>query len=314
MFAFLFDVGQLTDFLGTGMRLSIPIVFAALGGVLSERSGVYNIGLEGCVLAGAFGGAAGAYATGSAMGGVVFALLFAGFAGVILATLSVLMRVNQIVAGIAINILMLGFTSYLARVVFTGGTSSQNLPGFTPFEIPILSRIPFIGQPLFHQDILFYMIYLLIPFFWWAMFRTPWGLKMRAIGEYPRAADTAGISVLSNRFWIVTLSCALAGLGGAYIVLSQVFVFTENMSAGKGFIALAALILGRWHPIGALAAAVFFGFADALQLRMQFASPDVPYQFFAMLPYVASIMALVVLSGKVRPPAALGLDFERGAK
>ncbi len=314
MFDFLLNMSQLTDFLGTGFRLSIPIAFAALGGVLSERAGVYNIGLEGCVLSGAFGGAVGAVATGTPWGGVVFALLFSRMAGVVLAGLSVLMRVNQIVAGIAINILMLGFTSYFARVIFPDGTASQNISGFQTFELPLLSKIPIIGQPLFHQDALFFSIYLLVPLAWWIMYRTPWGLQIRAIGEYPRAADTAGISVLKTRFIVVVISCALAGLGGAYIVLSQVFVFTENMSAGKGFVALAALILGRWNPIGALMAAVFFGFADALQLRMQFSSPEVPYQFFAMLPYVASILALIVFAGKVKPPAALGLDFIRSGK
>ncbi len=198
MFDFLLNISQLTDFLGTEFRLSIPIAFAALGGVLSERAGVYNIGLERCVLSGAFGGAVGAVITGTPFGGIIFALLFAGMAGVVLAALSVLMRVTQIVAGIAINILMLGFTSYFARVFFPDGTASQNISGSKALELPLLSQIPIIGQPLFNQDILFYSIYLLVPLAWWVMYRTPWGLQIRAIGEYPRAADTAGIKVLKR--------------------------------------------------------------------------------------------------------------------
>lgn len=167
---------------------------------------------------------------------------------------------------------------------------------------------------LFKQDLLAYLMYLLVPLAWWVIYRTPWGLSLRAIGDYPVAADSAGINVTRVRVIAVLLSCAIAGLGGCYLVLSQVFVFTENMSAGKGFIALAALILGRWNPLGALAACLFFGLSDALQLRLQFNSPDVPYQLFSMVPFIASFIALVLFAGKVRPPAAIGLKYERGGK
>ncbi|WP_282609725.1 ABC transporter permease [Pelagibius sp. Alg239-R121] len=311
---FIFDLSQLTDFLATTLRLSIPIIFAAVGGVISEKAGVFNISLEGCILGGAFGAAVGAFYTGSPFGGLIVAMLCAGGAGLILAVLGVSLGINQIVAGIAINILMLGLTSFLARFLFGGEATTMTLVGFHPIAIPGLALIPVLGPVLFNQDLLVYMMYLMVPAAWWILFRTPWGLNIRAIGQYPRAADTAGINVQATRYYAVVASCMLAGLGGAYIVLSQVFVFTEHMSAGKGFIALSALILGRWNPVGALLAALLFGLFDALQLRLQFNSPDVPYQIFSMAPYLASILALVLLSGKVRPPAAIGVKFVRGAK
>lgn len=313
MFDLLTDLQALADLLGTSLRLSIPITFAAIGGVIAERSGVFNIALEGCILGGAFGAAVGAYLFGSPVAGLAVALLVAMFAGLILAALAVGLAINQLVAGIAINILMLGLTSYLARLIL-GADATSTLPGFGPVALPVLSAIPYLGPALFKADILTYAMYLLVPLSWWALYRTPWGLALRAIGDYPVAADSAGISVPKVRFVAVMLSCALAGLGGAYIVLAQVHVFTENMSSGKGFIALAALILGRWNPVGAFMACLFFGFCDALQLRLQFGAPDVPYQLLSMVPFIASFLALVFFAGKVRPPAAIGTKYERGGK
>ena len=307
------DLPALTDFLSTGLRLSVPIVFAAVGGVISERSGVFNIALEGCLLGGAFGAAVGAYLTGGAAGGLIFGVAVATLVGLLLASLAVSLAINQLVAGISINILIVGLTSYLARLVL-GADAAQTLPGFTPVAVPVLSDIPLLGPVFFFQDPLTYLMYVLVPLVWWVIYKTPWGLGLRAVGEYPVAADSSGISVPKVRFWAVLVSCAIAGLGGCYLVLSQVFVFTEHMSAGKGFIALAALILGRWNPLGALMACVFFGLSDALQLRLQFGNPDVPYQLFSMVPFIASFLALVVFAGKVRPPAAIGIRYVRGGK
>lgn len=166
----------------------------------------------------------------------------------------------------------------------------------------------------FDQDPLVYALYLIVPLVYWLLYRSAWGLEIRATGENPAAADSAGVPVYWVRFCCVLASGGLAGLGGAYIVLSQVFVFTEHMSAGKGFIALAAVILGRWDPLWAVVASLFFGFCDALQLRLQFANPTVPYQIFIALPYVASILALVGLYGRVKPPAAVGLPYRRETK
>lgn len=310
---FLLDPQVLSDFLGTSLRLSIPIIFAAVGGVISERSGVFNIALEACILGGAFGAAVGAYLTGMPIAGLILGVGVAMFAGLILAALAVGLAINQLVAGIAINILMIGLTSYLARLIL-GADATSTLPGFSPMAIPGLSSIPIIGQVFFNQDLITYLMYLLVPLTWWVIYKTPWGLNLRAIGDYPVAADSAGINVSKVRLCAVLVSCGMAGLGGCYLVLSQVHVFTEHMSAGKGFIALAALILGRWNPMGALVACLFFGMSDALQLRLQFTSPDVPYQLFSMVPYLASFLALVLFAGKVRPPAAIGIKYVRGGK
>ena len=305
------DPALLTDFLRTTVRLAVPLVFAAVGGVLSERSGVYNIGLEGMMLAGAFGAAVGAFFFDSALMGLAVGATFGMLAALILAVLGVSLGVNQIVTGIAINLLTVGLTSFLSRVVFGAQANTLELDGFHPLAIPGLVAIPVLGPVLFGQDALIYLMYVIVVAMYLMMFKTPWGLAIRAVGENPRAADTAGISVVGVRYACVLGSGALAGMGGCFLVLSQVFLFSENMSAGKGFIALAAVILGRWNPVGALLACVLFGFFDALQLRLQFMNPETPYQIFVMLPYLVSILALVGLVGKPTPPAAAGLPYKR---
>ena len=309
----LLNQNALSDFLSTSLRLSIPIIFAAIGGIFAERSGVFNIALEGCILGGAFGAAVGAFVFGTPFGGLLLGVLVAATTGLILAGLAVGLGVNQLVAGIAINMLLIGLTSFLSRLIL-GNDATSTLPGFHPIAVPGLSAIPVIGPVFFNKDLLTYLMYLTVPLAWYVLFKTPWGLNIRAIGDRPIAADSVGISVPLVRSASVLASCTLAGLGGCYLVLSQVFVFTEHMSAGKGFIALAALILGRWNPIGAFLACIFFGFSDALQLRLQFNSPEVPYQLFSMVPFVASFLALVFFAGKVRPPAAIGEKYFRGGK
>lgn len=314
MTAIFSDPALLADFMMTSLRLSVPIVFAAIGGVLSERSGVYNIGLEGMILAGAFGAAVGAYFAGTPFAGVMVGIVFGMLAALILAVLSVSLGVNQIVTGIAINVLMLGLTAFLSRGVFEGQANTMTLAGFKPIALPLLSEIPIVGPVLFRQDLLVYLMYVLVAVVYWLLFHTRWGLNIRAVGENPRAADTAGISVPRLRYLAVLASGGIAALGGCYLVLSQVFLFSEHMSAGKGFIALAAVILGRWSPLGALLACLLFGACDALQLRLQFANPEVPYQAFVILPYAVSILALIGLVGKPTPPAAVGLHYRREAK
>ncbi|MCP4328196.1 MAG: ABC transporter permease [Alphaproteobacteria bacterium] len=308
------DPQLLTDFLRTSLRLAVPITFAAVGGVLSERSGVYNIGLEGMMLAGAFGAAVGAFFFGTPFAGVVTGAMCGMLAALILAVLGVSLGVNQIVTGIAINLLVLGLTSFLSRVVFGAQANTLDLEGFRPLAIPVLVSIPVIGPVFFGQDALVYAMYGLVPMMYYIMFKTPWGLNIRAVGENPRAADTAGVPVNLVRYACVLGSGVFAGLGGCFLVLSQVFLFSENMSAGKGFIALAAVILGRWNPIGALLACLLFGFFDSLQLRLQFLNPDVPHEIFVALPYMVSILALVGLVGRPTPPAAAGIPYRREAK
>ena len=311
---FLLDPGHLADFLSTSLRLSVPIAFAAMGGVFAERSGVFNIGLEGMMLAGAFGAALGAFMLASPWGGLLTGALLGGLGGALLAALAISLAVNQIVCGIAINLLSIGLTAFLARQIFGLDATTMRLPGLSPVAIPLLADIPIVGPVLFAQDPLVYALYLAAPALWWLLFKTPWGLGVRATGENPSAADAGGINVALMRYLCVIGSGILAGFGGCYLVLSQVHLFTEHMTAGKGFIALAALILGRWNPLGALAASLLFGVCDALQLRLQFANPQVPYQVFVIVPYAASILALIGFYGRVQPPAAIGRPYRREAR
>jgi simple sugar transport system permease protein len=291
--------------------LATPLIFAAIGGLLCERSGVFNIALEGCIINGALGAAYGAFVFGDPVFGLMIGMICGAFTGVLLAVLGVSLGINQIVAGISINMFSLGMTAFIARLLLrTSEGAVPMLPGFQSIPIPFLSDIPIIGSVLFDQDILVYMLYATIFISWWFLFKTPWGLAVRAVGQFPKAVDTAGMSVEKIRYLVVIFGCALASVGGAYIILSQVFIFTEAMSAGKGFIALAALILGRWNPVGAMLACLLFGFCEALQLRLQFATPEVPYQLFSMLPYLASILALVFFV-TTRAPAASGKKYYR---
>jgi simple sugar transport system permease protein len=305
------DTAAVLGLIGTTIRLSVPLTFAAIGGLFSERSGVLNIALEGMMLGGALGSAIAAFWSGSAWLGLLGGMLAGTLLAMLLAVLSISFRTNQTVAGIAINLLAIGATAFIARQIFPEGSQTARVNGFTPLSIPGLSQLPGIGEGLFRQDALTYLMILLIPLSWYVLFRTPWGLSIRAVGENPKASDVAGISVVQVRYLCVLLSGALAGMGGAYLVLSQVYVFTEEMSAGRGFIALAAVILGRWHPIGTLLACLFFGLCEALQLRLQFSYPEIPYQIFVTLPYLASLIALVGLVGQVRAPAASGQPYHR---
>lgn len=297
-----------TDYLIASLRLSVPLAFAALGGLFSERSGVLNIGLEGMLLSGAFASAAGAFFTGNVWLGMLLAIIVGGLVGLLHAYLCITWRVDQLVSGLAINLTAAGLTSFWSRVLFNSG-QAQQLPGIQIIGIPGLQNIPIIGNFLFNQDPLIYLLFLLIPLSTYVLFRTSLGLSLRAVGEYPRAADTAGVSVTKVRYVAVTLSGCLAGLGGAYLTLVHVRFFVEEMSAGKGFIALAALIFGRWHPVSTALACLLFGATEALQLRIQAFNLNIPYQFLVMLPYVIALLALVGLAGKSTPPGALGVPY-----
>ncbi|HAZ49873.1 MAG TPA: ABC transporter permease [Cyanobacteria bacterium UBA11369] len=298
----------LTDYLVASLRLSAPLAFAALGGLLSERSGVLNIALEGMLLSGAFASAVGAFFTGNSWVGILLAIFLGGLVGILHAYLCVTLRVDQLVSGLAINLTAAGLTSFWARILFNSG-QAQSLPGINIIGIPGLKNIPIIGELLFNEDPLVYLLFLLIPLLTYILFRTSIGLSLRAVGEYPRAADTAGISVKLVRYVAVTLSGCLAGLGGAYLALVHVKFFVEDMSAGKGFIALAALIFGRWHPVSTFFACLLFGATEALQLRIQAFNLNIPYQFLVMLPYLIALFALVGLAGKSTPPASLGIPY-----
>lgn len=302
------NINFFTDYLLASLRLSVPLAFAALGGLWSERSGVLNIGLEGMLLAGAFASAAGAFFSGNVWVGMLLAIAVGGIVGILHAYLCVTLRVDQLVSGLAINLTVAGLTSFWSRILFNSG-QAQTLPSINTIGIPFLQDIPIIGFIIFKQDPLVYLLFLLVPLSTYLLFRTSLGLSLRAVGEYPRAADTAGVSVALVRYIAVTLSGCLAALGGAYLSLVHVKFFVEDMSAGKGFIALAALIFGRWHPVSTVLACLLFGATEALQLRIQAFNLNIPYQFLVMLPYIIALLALVGLAGKSTPPAALGIPY-----
>ena len=295
------------------LRLATPIALAALGGVITERSGVTNIALEGCMLMGAFFAVFVADKTGSLPVAIAVGLL----AGVALAALHALaaitFRADQIVSGMALNILALGLTSYLDYELYgTTGTPSD-LPGVPTVDLGALSSVPVLGGALGHQSAILWVTFVLVVFLQLFLFRTVPGLRLRAVGEHPRAADTVGIDVRRTRYWAVLASGALAGLGGVYLSLAVAGSFTDGMTSGKGFIGLAAMIFGRWTPVGALIASLIFGYGDALSVSLQGASIGelrIPVQLLSTIPYVLTILAVAGFVGRSRPPAADGLPYE----
>ncbi len=310
-------IALLTDptfagFLSASMRLAIPIMLAALGGVFAERSGVLNIGLEGMMLVGAFVGFAAAYASGHLAIGVVAAIAAGIATGLVLGFYTITLGANQVVVGIAINLLAVGVTSFFYRLAFGTGTDRPRVDAFVPLDLGALGDIPVIGPLLFRQDALAYVALALVLVAWFLMAKTRFGLDIRAVGEHPAAAETLGLDVERIRFRAIAISGGLAGLGGAFLSLSATGVFIDGMTAGRGYIALAILILGRRHPFGVLLAALLFGAADALQLRAQILPTGVPFQFLLMLPYVLTIIVLAGFVGRSGAPAALGVPFRRG--
>lgn len=292
-------------------RLAIPILLAALGGMFAERAGVLNIGLEGIMLSGAFVGFAVAFASGNLWLGVVGGMLAGAAIGLVLAFYTVRLNSNQVVVGIAINLLLVGVTSYAFRALFGTGTTAPRVTPFPPIEIPLLHQVPVLGPLLFEQGALVYLTLLLVPLTWVVLSRLSIGAAITAVGEHPEAAETLGISVHRLRTLCLVVSGLLTGLGGAFLSLSATGLFLDNMTAGRGYIALAILLLGRRNPWGILAAAMLFGGADAFQLRGQNLGIAIPYQFLVMLPYGLTIVVLIGFAGKVRDPAALGLPFRR---
>jgi general nucleoside transport system permease protein len=291
------------------IRRSIPLGLGALAGVLCERAGVINIAIEGMMLSAAFVGALVASASDNLWVGMAGGIGIGLVLGGMLALLSIRYSVDQIIGGTVINIFALGITSYLtARVLVE--YQDLNEPGtFRAFEVPLLSRIPFVGPLLFRNTIYVYLLFVLVLVLTYALYRTRWGLRVRAVGEHPRAADTVGIAVLRTRYRAVLLGGAAAGLAGTFFTLDSAGSFQENMTAGNGFIALAALIFGRWHPVGALCAALVFGFAAEFQERLALLDTPIPSQFLLALPYVVTILVVAGLVGRARPPAADGQPY-----
>jgi simple sugar transport system permease protein len=297
-------IGDVEALLEASVRTATPLALAALGETVVERAGVINLGLEGVILAGAFGalvGASAGTAGGVAVGlasGVVTAAIFAAFAlGV---------RADQIIVGTAVTLLATGLTGTLYRTVYGPAGAALSIPTLPPVPIPFLSQLPLVGRALFAQPVFTYAVYLLIPALWWWLYRTQAGLALRAVGEAPEAARAAGVPDRRLRLGAVLFGGVLGGASGASLVLAQSGTFAEGMSAGRGFIAIAIVVLGRWHPVGVGLAALLFGAASALQFFFQASGWNVPYQVFLLLPYALTLVLLGVRRGRAASPAALG--------
>lgn len=293
-------------FLEATVRTATPLALAALGECISERAGVINIGLEGAIIAGALGGTVAAASLGVAGGFVVGAL-----AGLLIAAIfaffTVRLRADQIITGTAITLFSLGLTGTLYRSLFGASGVALSTPTAGPLVIPGLSAIPLIGTALFAQPVISYLVMVVAPLLAWWLARTQAGLAVRALGEYPEAAIAAGIAPRRTQALAVLFAGAMAGLAGATLVLAQAGTFVEGMSAGRGFIAIAIVVLGRWNPLGVLGAALLFGAANSLQTLFQAMGwSGIPYQLFLALPYVLTLLVLAGASGRAASPAALG--------
>jgi simple sugar transport system permease protein len=293
------------------LRWATPLAFAAIGGIFSERSGVVNIGLEGMMLAGAFFAILASAASGSWVIGLGAALLAGAALALVHAFFSVNLRADQIVTGFAINFLALGLTGYLFRSLYGSEGTPSDISRIPNVAIPGLVDVPFVGEALGALSLMVWLVPALLVASWVVLFKTPAGLRLRAVGEHPRAADTVGISVARVRYAGVVASGMLAALGGAYLSIGFVGSFNENMTAGRGFIALAAVIFGSWRPGGAFGACLLFGFASALAQRLQ-SEADISANLLSTLPYVLTLVALVGLIGRSRPPAAVGRPYVKG--
>lgn len=315
---FLNDFSQLINIT---LVFATALTFTALGGLFSERSGVVNIGLEGLMVAGAFASAIAAYFLEQAgLAGVgpwlalIAAILFAMIFALIHAVATITFKADQVVSGVVINLLALGMCVFLVKILFDGSGETKTIRDavFTKWEIPLLSDIPYLGYAIFTAYPTTYIAIILVFVAYYVLWKTPFGLRLRSVGEYPSAADTLGVNVIKIRYTAVLLSGVLGGLGGATITLTTTANFTHNTISGQGFIALAALIFGKWHPFGVLGATLFFGMATGLKNFIQFYdwSKNIPNEFIYMLPYVLTILVLAGFVGRATAPASLGEPYD----
>ena len=301
---------NLTSMLVATVSRCTPIALGALSGILCERSGVVNIGIEGMLLGGAFSGVV----IGSLFGGwigLVAATLTGGVLALLLAVLAVNFRVDQIIIGVVINILVLGLTSFISSQVLVKNPDLNNAPIFPAVKIPVLGDIPIIGPMFFNQTIIVYGMFILVGTVTFLLFRTRWGLRTRSVGENPRAADSLGVSVAKVRYLAVVYGGMVGGFAGAWFTLGTVGRFDEGMTGGRGFIGLAAMIFGAWNPVGALGAAMVFGFSESLSEKLSLLDIPIPTEFLAMIPYLVTIVVVAGLVGRARPPAADGQPYTK---
>lgn len=299
--------------LGGSVALAVPLVFGALGGVLGERAGVVNIAIDGQLLFGAFAAAIFGTVIGSPWGGLVAAMCAGALVALLLGFFAISYFVDQVIVGVVLNVLIIGVTSFLFGQLLSEHPDTLNAPEhFSKMPIPVLGDIPVVGPIFFRQTILVYLMYGAVALTAFALYRTRWGLRVRAVGEHPKAADTVGIKVVRTRYTTMLIAGAIVGMGGATYTLVSVPQFGEEMTGGAGYIALAAVIFGRWDPVRATLAALLFGFATNLSLVLTVIGAPVPSQFMLMLPYVVTIVAVAGLVGKSRAPAADGVPYRKG--
>ncbi len=299
--------GQTTEaVLASALRHATPLVLGALCGLIGERSGIINIGIEGQMLMAAFLSFLTSSFTGSIAAGILVGLLTGALLGLLLAFMSVTLKVDQIIGGTVINILALGITGYFYTAGLTTGGKLQ------PIAIPFFSKIPLIGEVIFDNPPITYTTIILVFVVHYVLFHTKWGLRTRAVGEHPRAADTVGVNVFQIRYINTMIAGAIGGLAGAFLTLEAVGSFERAMTNGRGFVALAVMIFGKWTPLGSWGAALLFGLATAMQTQLQFAGTiDIPHQFIGMIPYLLTIAVLAGFVGRSRPPAAEGIPYEK---
>ncbi len=303
-----FQVG----FFAAMIRIATPLLFATIGELYAERSGVLNLGIEGIMLLSAMTGFSAAYFSGSLWLGVCAALLTGVLAGALMGLLTVTFGLSQHVSGLGLTLLASGLAFFFYRVIFGQQSTPPNIVAFKPVAIPLLSDIPLIGPVLFNQYALVYWALLLVPLTAFILYRTPWGLHLRTVGESPHAADSAGVSVAKIRYQALMVSGALMSVGGAFLSMAQFNAFTFGVISGRGWICIALVVFGQWKPWRSAMAAFLFAFIDALQLRLQASAViDVPYQVFLMMPYVLTIVTMALLSRNARVPAALLTPFRK---
>jgi simple sugar transport system permease protein len=302
---------NLTGVLQSSVARSVPIVFGALSGILCERSGVINIAIEGMLLSGAFVAAVVGSVTANPWIGIAGAILVGALLAALLAVLAIRYLVDQIIAGFVINILAVGLTSFLSVRLLVPNQALNNPPILPIVPLPLLSDIPVLGPILFRHNMIVYSLFILVAVIFFGLFYTRWGLRVRAVGEHPQAADTVGINVNFIRYRNVILGGMVAGLGGAFFTVGSTGGFEREMTAGRGFIGLAAMIFGGWNPIGAGLAGLVFGFADSIQSRTAILNIPIPSEFLLMVPYVVTIIVVAGLVGRVRAPAADGKPYQK---
>jgi len=302
------ETAIIIGFLAGAIKLSVPLLLTSLGEIVSERAGVLNLGLEGIMIMGAFAGFLGAAVSGNMWIGFGTGMITGAAMAFLLPLISETLHGNQIVTGLGIFILGTGLSLLFFRIVFQG-TFVPVVEGLGKISIPMLSDAPIIGRIFFQHDVMVYITLLLVPLFYYLIFHTSIGLSMRSVGENPRVAETLGLNVTRIRYYSVMLGGAMAGLGGAYLAIEYAKKFTEGMTAGIGFVALAVVILGRWNPVGALFAALLFAGATVLQLRLQAIGVEIAPQFFFMIPYLLTIIVLVLVSRAGGGPEAVGEPY-----